>query len=227
MFCPTAALPYSSLPEPMLARSGRLPVRGAWAYEVKWDGFRAIVSTEGPLRVRSRRGWNMTPKLDFLAELPVRAVLDGELVAFGADGKPDFLSVCERMLHRQARIPIIFMIFDVLSVEGLDVRQKPYRERRRILEELALADSQRRVSDAFDDGSALWNAVCEHELEGLVAKRLDEPYFAGARRWVKVKNRAYWRYELEREGAIRSRQGRGAPPGAHAMRAGRAAIQRS
>lgn len=94
----------------MLARSGRLPTRGAWAYEVKWDGFRAIVSTEGPLRVRSRRGWDMAPHLGFLEELPVRAVLDGELVAFGGDGKPDFPSLCERMLHRHAEIPLTFLI---------------------------------------------------------------------------------------------------------------------
>jgi hypothetical protein len=80
----------------MLARSGRLPTRGAWAYEVKWDGFRAIVSTEGPVRVRSRRGWDMAPRLDFPAQLPVRGMFDGELVAFGADGKPDFPSLCER-----------------------------------------------------------------------------------------------------------------------------------
>ena len=68
----------------MLARSGRLPTGGDFAYEVKWDGFRAIVSTEGPLRVRSRRGWDMTEHVGFLAELPVRAVLDGELVALDA-----------------------------------------------------------------------------------------------------------------------------------------------
>jgi hypothetical protein len=58
----------------MLARSGRLPTPGEWAYEVKWDGFRAIVSTERELRVRSRRGWNMTPHVGFLAALPVRAL---------------------------------------------------------------------------------------------------------------------------------------------------------
>jgi hypothetical protein len=52
--------PAAPLPEPMLLRSGPLPTRGDWAYEVKWDGFRALVSTEGGLRVRSRRGWNMT-----------------------------------------------------------------------------------------------------------------------------------------------------------------------
>jgi ATP dependent DNA ligase domain len=70
----------------MLARSGRLPASGDYSYDVKWDGFRAIVSTEGTLRVRSRRGWDMTPYVTFLAQLPVRAVLDGELVALDADG---------------------------------------------------------------------------------------------------------------------------------------------
>jgi bifunctional non-homologous end joining protein LigD len=74
----------------MLARSGALPASGDYAYELKWDGFRAIVSTEGALRVRSRRGWDMSEQVGFLAQLPVRAVLDGELVALGEGGKPDF-----------------------------------------------------------------------------------------------------------------------------------------
>ena len=53
----------------MLARPGKLPIRGEWAYEVKWDGFRAIASTEGPLRVRSRRGWNMTEHVNRVCSL--------------------------------------------------------------------------------------------------------------------------------------------------------------
>src|SRR5919201_4308840 len=106
----------------MLARSGRLPTRGSWAYEVKWDGFRAIVSTEGPLRVRSRRGCDMAPQLGFLAELPVRAVIDGELVAFGTDGKPDFERVCECMLQRHDQIPLTFLAFKACGApdEGRD-----------------------------------------------------------------------------------------------------------
>src|SRR3954468_14778376 len=102
----------------MLAKSGRLPTRAGYAYEVKWDGFRAIVSTEGPLRVRSRRGWNMTARVDFLAGLPVCAVLDGELVALDKDGKPDFPLLCECVLHRPAPARLVFMAFDVLSVDG-------------------------------------------------------------------------------------------------------------
>ena len=64
----------------MLSRPGPLPSRDGYAYEVKWDGFRPIVSTTGGLRVRSRRGWNMTELVPELADLPPRLVLDGELV---------------------------------------------------------------------------------------------------------------------------------------------------
>ena len=67
-----------SLPAPMLARSGPLPTGSEWAFEPKWDGFRAIVSTENGLRVRSRWGWNMTTLLPELAGLPVKGVFDGE-----------------------------------------------------------------------------------------------------------------------------------------------------
>jgi ATP-dependent DNA ligase len=92
--------------EPMLARSGDLRTRGDFAYEVKWDGFRAIVSTEGPLRVRGRRGWNMIEHVQFVVHLHVRAVLDGELVAFDDEGKPDFPLVCERVSHRHSTISL-------------------------------------------------------------------------------------------------------------------------
>jgi bifunctional non-homologous end joining protein LigD len=196
-------MPYSALPEPMLARSGRLPVSSAYAYEVKWDGFRAIVSTEGPLRVRSRRGWNMTDRVRFLAELPVTAVLDGELVALDSEGKPDFPLICDCLLHQRSAAQLTFMAFDVLSVEGRAVTSLPYTERRRILEEMRLYGQQWRTPEAFDDGVALWGAVCEHELEGVVTKRRSSRYAAGERGWIKTKNRDYWRYELEREGAIR------------------------
>jgi bifunctional non-homologous end joining protein LigD len=97
------------------------------------------------------------------------------------------------------------MAFDVLSVEGRPVRSLPYIERRRILDEMKLDAAQWRAPEAFEDGAALWEAVCEHELEGVVAKRRTGCYSPGERAWIKMKNRDYWRYEFEREGAIRSR----------------------
>jgi bifunctional non-homologous end joining protein LigD len=170
---------------------------------VKWDGFRAIVSTEGPLRVRSRRGWDMTEHVGFLAELPVRAVLDGELVALDEEGKPDFPELCGCVLMRQRSTPLTFIAFDVLSVEGEPVTSQPYSERRRILEDLKLDAPQWRTPQAFDDSEALWAGVCEHELEGVVSKRRSGRYVPGGRGWIETKNRAYWRYELEREAAFR------------------------
>jgi ATP-dependent DNA ligase len=105
----------SALPEPMLARSGRLPLESGWSYELKWDGFRAIVHSGSEFRVRSRRGWDMTALLPELAALPVEAVLDGELVALGEDGWPDFPLLCERMLNGHGSIAVIFVVFDVLE----------------------------------------------------------------------------------------------------------------
>jgi bifunctional non-homologous end joining protein LigD len=189
----------------MLARSGQLPMSGDYAYELKWDGFRAIVSTEGKLRVRSRRGWDMTEHVPFLAYMPVRAVLDGELVALDEDGKPDFPELCECVLLRHATRPLTFMAFDVLSVEGEPIVSRPYSERRSILEGLQLNAAHWRTPEVFDDGEALWEAVCEHELEGVVAKRRSGRYIPGGRGWIKTKNRDYWRYEMEREGALKQR----------------------
>jgi hypothetical protein len=104
----------------MLARSGPIPRRGGYAYEVKWDGFRAIVATEDGIAVRSRRGWNMTELVPELDRLPSGLVLDGELVAFGDDGRPSFPLLSQRMLMKRALIPVVLMVFDVLRVEGED-----------------------------------------------------------------------------------------------------------
>jgi bifunctional non-homologous end joining protein LigD len=197
------------LPQPMLARSGAFPTRGDWAYEVKWDGFRAIVSTEGEaLRVRSRRGWNMTDLVPELAALPISATLDGELCAFGPDGSPDFPLICERMLMRRAGIRVTYMVFDLLSLDGQDLTAAPYSERRAQLEALDLNGLHWQTPETFEDGTSLFHAVCDHELEGVVAKRTESRYRPGERGWVKIKNREYWRYELERESAIDARRPR-------------------
>jgi bifunctional non-homologous end joining protein LigD len=187
----------------MLARSGPIPTRGDWSFEVKWDGFRAILSTEGaPLRVRSRRGWDLTPFLTELSALPVAATLDGELVAFGDDGRPDFPLLCERMLMRRPGIHVTYMAFDVLSIDGEDLTRAPYSERREHLEALNLNGVYWQTPETFDDGDALFEAVCEHELEGVVAKRWNSRYRPAERGWVKTKNRSYWRWEMERKSTI-------------------------
>jgi bifunctional non-homologous end joining protein LigD len=178
----------------MVARSGPIPTRGDWSFEVKWDGFRAIVSTEAaPLRVRSRRGWDMTPLVPELSALPVTGTSDGELVAFGDDGTPDFPLLCERMLMRRPGISVTYVVFDVLSLGGRDLTRAPYSERRTQLHALNLNGLYWQTPETFDDGEALFDAVCANELEGIVAKRRTSRYLQGERGWIKIKNRDYWR----------------------------------
>src|SRR5262249_12274540 len=186
----------------MLLRSGSIPTRGRYCYEVKWDGFRCLLSTEKNVRAVSRRGWDMTELLPEFASFPVFGIFDGELVAFDSGGVPDFPLVCERMLMRRPHIPIVYVIFDVLSLDGRSLIGQPYSERRRQLAALNLNGGYWRTPDTFDDGEALFEAICERELEGIVAKRVDRRYMPGYRGWTRIKNRAYWRYELERESAI-------------------------
>ena len=181
----------------MLAPSAAVPVSAGWAFEPKWDGFRAIVSTEQGLRVRSRRGWDMTALVPELAALPARGVFDGELVALNEHGEPHFPLVCRRLLHRDRRIPLAYVVFDVLELDGRRLSDLFYSERRAELDALALEGPAWHTCPSFDDGAALFQTVCERGLEGIVAKRLSGRYRPGEREWIKVKNRDYWRYGEE------------------------------
>ena len=189
----------------MLSHPGPLPSSSGWSYELKWDGFRAIVSTEDGLAVRSRRGWNMTPVLPDLRALPSGLVLDGELVAWKAS-EPYFPLVCRRVLNRDTSIPLTFVIFDVLRSDGVDLTPQPYRERRRKLEGLKLDGPAWTTSETFEDGRALFTAVCELGFEGVVAKNHSSIYRPNDRGWVKVKNPSYWRRDAERGAVARSRE---------------------
>ena len=91
----------------------------------------------------------------------------------------------------------MLIIFDVLAIDGRAVHRRPYWERRRLLEDLALHGHYWSTTPSHTDGEALWEKVCELGLEGVVAKKRSGHYFPGRRGWIKTKNRAYWRYPLE------------------------------
>jgi bifunctional non-homologous end joining protein LigD len=187
------------LPEPMLARSGRIPTGAGWLFEPKLDGFRCLTCTHGGrFRARSRRGWDMTALLPELAEaLPADVQLDGELVALDGEGLPDFHRLGSRMLQRAVGVSVTYFVFDVLAVEGLSTTARPYSARRALLEDLDIEREHVRLVATFEDGDALFGAVCERGLEGVVAKRLRDPYRPGERGWVKTKNRATRRFAEE------------------------------
>ena len=165
----------------MLSRPGPLPSGSGWSFELKWDGFRALVSTEDGLRVRSRRGWNMTAMLPELRGLPAGLLLDGELVAWKRS-QPYFPHICRRVLNRDMSVPMTFVIFDVLQRDGDDLTGEPYVSRRTALQELRLDGPSWTTSEGFEDGPALFDAVCRLGLEGVVAKRLSSRYRPGRTR---------------------------------------------
>ncbi|GAB3277072.1 ATP-dependent DNA ligase [Sinomonas notoginsengisoli] len=199
-------------PEPMLAQTGTAAlVRGEeWAFEMKWDGIRAIVDARAePLRLLSRKGINQAatyPELGALIELGP-AVLDGEIVALDGRGRPNFGLLQQRMnLTRPAdverarrEVPVRIVLFDLLEYEGRDLTRLPFRERRAALELLAegglpenaqLSPLFGAASGARDDAEHVLAASAEHGLEGIVAKRLGTRYEPGRRSgaWVKIKN---------------------------------------
>lgn len=215
---------------PMLAKPGELPAKDdGWAYEVKWDGVRALASLQpGRLRLQSRNLLDITaqyPELRGLVEAlgAHDAVLDGEIVAFDDEGRPSFERLQQRMHHtseatirRRARTyPVTYVVFDLLFLDGRSVMSLPYTERRALLEGLALDGPHWQTpSFAAGDGRALLAATAEQGLEGLVAKRLDGVYAPGRRTgsWVKVKNAR--RQELVVGGWTPGRGGRAGDLGA-------------
>ena len=183
------------LPDPMLARADTIPHGPGWLFEPKLDGFRCMVCTHDGFQARSRRAWNMAPLLPGFADaLPEGLQLDGELVALDETGRPDFHLLCSRMLHRRSDVALTLFVFDLLAVERLSTTMQPYWERRALLEQLEVESARVRLVATFEDGEALFAAVCERGLEGVIAKRLRDPYRPGERVWVKTKNRATARF---------------------------------
>jgi bifunctional non-homologous end joining protein LigD len=161
------------LPDPMLSRPGPLPSGSGGPSRSSGTGS-ALVSTEVGLRVRSRRGWDMTAVLPELRALPAGLVLDGELVAWkGSD--PYFPLVCRRMLNREMSVPLTFVIFDVLRRDGVDLTTCPYIERRQELESLKLDAQTWTTCDRFDDGRALFTAGLRTRLRGCCREEALEP----------------------------------------------------
>jgi bifunctional non-homologous end joining protein LigD len=192
---------------PMLARSSKaLPSdeRG-WAFELKWDGVRALVYLEsGELTIVSRTGRDVTsvyPELQgLLAAMHRReAVLDGEIVALDERGQPSFAALQARMnltdaarIRRMAReSPVAFVAFDLLHLDGEPRLDAPYRERRWLLESLELSGPNWHVPPYFEkDGAELLRSSKELGLEGVVCKRIDSAYLPGKRSgdWLKIKH---------------------------------------
>ena len=192
--------------KPMLARAGALPREDAgWAYEIKWDGVRAIVYSEpGELRLQSRNLNEITGRYPELGRLnralsSHAAILDGEIVAFDEHGRPSFAALQRRMhvgssaqAKRLAKSsPVTLMIFDLLWLDGHSLMELPYSERRERLTALALSGEAWQTPEYLKgSGADVLRASAEQGLEGIVAKRESSTYQPGVRTtsWIKIKN---------------------------------------
>ena len=173
-----------------------------WGFEPKWDGIRAIALCDEETRLITRNDKDVTvayPELRRLHEQTValETMLDGEIVAF-EDGVPSFQRLQQRMHLRDQgkieeiarRIPVVYIVFDLLFLDGKDLTGRPLEERRRLLEEIIVPSDQTQVSPLTEGaGIALFGAAKEQGLEGIMAKRLSSTYVPGDRSkdWLKVK----------------------------------------
>jgi bifunctional non-homologous end joining protein LigD len=177
---------------PMLATlAPEVPHGEGWLYEVKWDGFRAIVDVQGGEATLTSRNLNdLTARFPSVAKAVPGAVktpdcvLDGEICALDERGRSSFSAM------QQGTGTLVLYLFDVLEVEGTQVLGLPLTERRARLEALLdRRDRTVRLSEEFEDGDALYEAAKAQGLEGIVAKRADSVYEPGkrSRNWLKIK----------------------------------------
>ncbi len=195
-------MPLHRFIKPMKAESGSLVTHDGWAAEIKWDGMRLQLHVGGgQIRAYSGSGRDVTvsfPELGGLADAPgADAILDAEAVVFDGD-RPSFGRLQHRIHNREptaallAEKPVVFIIFDLLELDGNSLLELAYRDRRRLLLDLLDEGPSWRVPAHSENGGAELLALAQQrDLEGIVLKRLDSPYRPGQRSsdWIKVKIR--------------------------------------
>lgn len=182
--------------------SDSLPEGTSYVYQVKWDGIRLLAYWDGNrLLLRGRSLRNKTASYPELALLPElvkgqRFLLDGELISL-KEGKPCFFTLMQRenriFLHREvsaSRIPVYYMVFDLLLWNGSWLLERPWEARQEMLQNSLEKHELVHVTENYLDGRNLLEAVAERGMEGVVAKKKGSPYIPGPRKssyWIKTK----------------------------------------
>lgn len=184
---------------PMLclaAEEGEIPTSD-YVFELKLDGVRILADKRGgevSLTYRSHRDATLAyPEIAraVLSMCPERVLLDGEIVAFDDEGNPSFQRLSQRIGMRGASVPVVYLVFDVLALGPLDLRDLPLSDRRTILRRILPGGGYVRALDYLEqNGRALFDFCRARKLEGIVAKRASSPYRASTKRtrdWLKIK----------------------------------------
>ncbi|HZO21656.1 MAG TPA: non-homologous end-joining DNA ligase [Steroidobacteraceae bacterium] len=203
----TPSGPEENMPaklSPMLAETGSMPRSSVdWLYEPKLDGYRVLAFVLGSrVRLQSRRGIDLTAVFpDLTADLAQQAgadmILDGEIVALGADGKPSFNALQNRAQLKTAgeiatavrESPAVLVCFDLLHFAGLNVRGFSYVDRRRYLAQCLLPSARIQLMHVSPEAEPLYEAATASGFEGIIAKRRNSLYEPGKRSgsWLKFK----------------------------------------
>src|SRR4051794_21133912 len=189
----TAIPPFIEPCDPTLR--ARAPQGRQWRYEIKGDGYRAQLHLhDRDATVYSRTGLDWTAQFSAIAaaagDLKAdSAVIDGEAVVYGANGVPDFQQLRRELGPRKSG-RVRYHAFDLLYLNGFDLRAAPYLERKRLLQRLlhAAPETFMFVEGIEADGEEVFSAACKLGIEGIVAKRADAPYRSGRQdSWIKLK----------------------------------------
>lgn len=184
--------------------SDRIPQGDEWIYQVKWDGVRIVTyATGGKVELRNRKLRTRTqhyPELTApdLYSSSESMILDGEIIALGPDGKPSFHEVMRRDGIRimskveaaRKAVPITYMVFDILYLNGQWLTDLSWIERNRVLQDTLEATPNLQLVESHTEGERLFEVIKQHGMEGIVAKRTDSPYLIGEKKgvWLKKKN---------------------------------------
>ena len=187
-------LPIPSAVSPMLCTLTKEPVTNPdYIFEIKWDGYRIIsYVNKGKVRMDSRSALDYTkkypPVVQALIDLKKDIVLDGEVVVFNEEGLPDFDAL---QLYNGHNSPITYCVFDVIWMDGYDLKHLPLTERKKILRGIVKGNKVLKFSESYDDGEGLYEQMLEKNLEGIVAKKKDSEYLPGSRgyEWMKTPTR--------------------------------------
>jgi bifunctional non-homologous end joining protein LigD len=173
----------------------RVPTGAGWLYEIKLDGYRCQIHLDaGKAKAYSRNANDFTrefaPIIDAAAEIPATSiVLDGEVVVQDANGRPNFGALRSAIKSEPHRL--LFYAFDLLYLDGFDIRTAPLFDRRKVLTRVVASQPGGRIllSELIDEpANILLQHACEMGLEGIVAKRADAPYRGGrGDTWQKIK----------------------------------------
>jgi ATP-dependent DNA ligase len=183
---------------PCLPTAGKVvPATSAWLHEVKYDGYRLIVAREGNrVRLFTRNGHDWSGRYPWIIEAALKNrhsqfVIDGEAVILIVNGVSDF----DALHSRQRNEDVQLYAFDILALDGEDLRGLPLSLRKTNLAQLLARRPDGTFVAPFEQGEIgpdLFCAACKMGLEGTVSKRVDRPYRAGrCSHWIKVKNRAH------------------------------------